>query len=661
MFAQGEHVLVPVTRTAKPGKGHPERRVVPAPAEPRRVVHDAQASQRFDEVEFEPVKVAKILVTVQQCLQLRRLLRGVARQKHPQVLDGRTGACVVQVDDVDPVAGNQHVARVEIGMNPEHPQRLDTGEAGFHLVQDLAGNTRIGCREFPRYQAAVEQVVGRLPAIGIDIDGRPGSEPVHNADIVNACYQPADLPQQVEVVEVRSPATFAGIQGEAEVAMVMQGLAGQDEWSDYGNFEVCQFAGKCVLLENRGIAPAQRAVEFCDDRVVVLDAEAIDPVFVAVECEEATVAAKAETFDRIYHLRRLQVGEGFRGGSLIGHGRYCSVAVVWIRPSLQVPGIRGNMRRKSRAVSESIMRFMRQYFVVLFVAGTLAGCSADGVDAEQYEADLDAWREARLANLKGPGGYLNLAGLYWLEPGSVTMGSAEDSDIRLPAKAAAQVGQLQVSDAGVLFSAAPGADVRYEEIPVRTLLISDDTTENPVTLTHDSLAWSVIRRENRFALRLRDYEHPAIAAFPPIEYFPIDLELRVPATLKLFDEPKILSVDTVIEGLGWQPESPGIVEFEIGGKRLQLEAYAAGEELFFVFGDTTSGRETYPAGRFLYARRPDDGGTTVLDFNRAYNPPCAFNDFATCPVASPQNRLSVAVRAGEKYDPRLHVVPDEST
>ena len=192
---------------------------------------------------------------------------------------------------------------------------------------------------------------------------------------------------------------------------------------------------------------------------------------------------------------------------------------------------------------------------------------------------------------------------------------------------------------------------------VATLLLADDTTENPVTVTHGSLVWTIIKRDDRFAVRLRDYDHPAIAAFPPIEYFPITPELRVNATLREFDEPRILNVETVIEGLGWNPESPGVVEFEVDGETFVLEAYASGDELFFVFGDQTSGRETYPAGRFLYADWPADGEDTVLDFNRSYNPPCAFNDFATCPVASPQNRLATRIEAGEKFDPKVHSTP----
>jgi uncharacterized protein (DUF1684 family) len=152
-------------------------------------------------------------------------------------------------------------------------------------------------------------------------------------------------------------------------------------------------------------------------------------------------------------------------------------------------------------------------------------------------------------------------------------------------------------------------------------------------------------------VRLRDFQNPVLTSFPPLQYFPISEGYRVEGKLIPYGEPKIAQVDTVIPGLGWEPESPGVVEFEIDGKRFELEAYTSGDELFFVFGDTTNGRSTYPAGRFLYADAPDSNGLTILDFNKAYSPPCAFNDFSTCPVATPRNRLKVAIDAGEKFDP----------
>jgi uncharacterized protein (DUF1684 family) len=299
--------------------------------------------------------------------------------------------------------------------------------------------------------------------------------------------------------------------------------------------------------------------------------------------------------------------------------------------------------------------------LVAIAACLIAGCGSDepAFDRESYEADILAWRAERLARLKGPDGFLNLAGLFWLENGATRIGSAPDNDVVFPAYAARYIGTLHTTDAGVELAAEPGVDVRYEGVPVRSILISDDTTDIPISIMHRSFAWTIIKRDGRFALRLRDFENPAIAAFPPIDYFPVDPAFRVTGILQRYDEPRIANVDTVIEGLGYHPESPGIVEFEIGGETQTLEAYASGDQLFFVFGDATTGRETYPAGRFLYADAPGADGKTLMDFNRAYNPPCAFNDFATCPVASPRNRMAARIEAGERFDPSVHATPDK--
>jgi len=306
------------------------------------------------------------------------------------------------------------------------------------------------------------------------------------------------------------------------------------------------------------------------------------------------------------------------------------------------------------------MKTTVERWMLVIIVALIAACSPkeQAIDPVAHEAEILQWRTERLASLKSPYGYLNLVGLYWLQEGESRIGSAADNDIVFPAPAAPYIGELQTTPDGVVLVVDPVADVRHEDVPVRSILISDDTTEHPVALTHESFAWTIIKRDGRFALRIRDFEHPAIAAFPPLEYFPIDPALRVTATMQTFDEPRILNVDTTIEGLGYRPESPGTVVFDIGGKSQELEAYASGDRLFFVFADATTGRETYPAGRFLYAAVPGDDGRTILDFNRAYNPPCAFNAFATCPVASPRNRLQARIEAGETFDPAVHSTPD---
>jgi uncharacterized protein len=294
-------------------------------------------------------------------------------------------------------------------------------------------------------------------------------------------------------------------------------------------------------------------------------------------------------------------------------------------------------------------------FAALFVAGCSTGdADTGGVDAS-YADEINEWRDSRMVALKAENGYLNLAGLFWLEDGTSSFGSAEDNDIQFPPSAPAHIGEFELTEDGVRMTVLGDADVRVDGERVESILMLDDTTETPVTVTMASMAWLVVHRERQFAVRLRDFEHRALTELPPIPFFDIDPEWRVEAEMRYFDEPRVMNVGTVIEGLGYNPVSPGVMVFTYAGVEYELEAYDVTEDLFFVFGDLTNRGDTYPAGRFLHAAFPDENGMTVLDFNKSYNPPCAFGDFSTCPVASPKNRLPIRMEAGEKFVPELHV------
>ena len=294
----------------------------------------------------------------------------------------------------------------------------------------------------------------------------------------------------------------------------------------------------------------------------------------------------------------------------------------------------------------------------LLIAMASCGQAEPVIDTAAHEQEVLEWRAGRLERLKDPLGYLNQIGLYWLQEGSYSFGSDSGNDIRLPEKAAPQIGVFEVGEDGVWMTAEDGVEVYSDEQPVQRILVDDDTTEAPVQLTHRTFAWTVVKRDGRFAVRVRDFEHPFVATFGPLPYFPVDASLRVLATLHRYDEPRIANVETVIEGLGYHPESPGTVRFAVDGQTFELEAYTSGDSLFFVFGDATNRDDTYGAGRFLYAEAPGDDGQTVLDFNLSYSPPCAFNDFSTCPVASPRNRLPIRIEAGEKFNDALHYSAD---
>ncbi len=301
------------------------------------------------------------------------------------------------------------------------------------------------------------------------------------------------------------------------------------------------------------------------------------------------------------------------------------------------------------------MNLLQRYCTVLLVLTAASSSSAGEFERALHEADVLAWRESRRASLMAPTGFLTLAGLFWLEQDRSTFGSGPDNDLVFPDSADAHIGEFRLTREGVLMVPRKGVEVYSDSEPVAEILVSDDKSENPVMITHRSLAWTVIERSGRYAVRLRDFANPVLASFPALPYFPVDPSWRIEATLERYEKPMKVTASTVIEGLNWSPESPGVAVFEKDGETHRLEAYISSERLFFVFGDRTNGRETYPAGRFLYSDMPGEDGRLVLDFNRAYSPPCAFNDFATCPVASPRNRLPIRVPAGELFDPDAYV------
>ncbi len=289
----------------------------------------------------------------------------------------------------------------------------------------------------------------------------------------------------------------------------------------------------------------------------------------------------------------------------------------------------------------------------------LGACNQSGADfdLDVYRAEIMDWRAYRLGLLLEPEGYLNQTGLYWLEPGTYSFGTGPDSDVVFAGEGADQIGKFVVDESGVTMSVDDGIDVRHNGLPVTEIAMVPDTGENPVAVTHASLGWMAVEREGRYAIRLRDFELPFVKSFGPLPYFDIDPAFRVQARLHRYPTPIISSGETVIEGLEYRPESPGRVRFAIDGQEFELEAFTAGDRLFYVFGDETNRDKTYGAGRFLYSAMPGEDGMLILDFNQAYSPPCAFNDYSTCPVASPGNRLPIRIEAGEIYDPALHYSP----
>lgn len=272
-----------------------------------------------------------------------------------------------------------------------------------------------------------------------------------------------------------------------------------------------------------------------------------------------------------------------------------------------------------------------------------------------YRQEIAAWQQQRDAELRDPDGWLTLAGLFWLEKGRTTFGAGPTNAIRFPDEAAPRLGEFVVTDESVAVEIAPGVEVTYEGAYVNRLTIASSGMDGPV-LAHGPLRWFVIRRDGRWAVRLRNREHPALAAFHSVECFSIDPIWRVEAKLVPHPAPLTIPVPTILGSVNQTP-SPGILHFTVNGEAQTLIALGAVESpLSLIFADTTSGKETYGSGRFLTVPAPDEKGRTVIDFNRAYNPPCAFTPFATCPLPPAGNRLAIPITAGEKKLTRPAVV-----
>ncbi len=269
---------------------------------------------------------------------------------------------------------------------------------------------------------------------------------------------------------------------------------------------------------------------------------------------------------------------------------------------------------------------------------------------EFEQINLD-WRERRVERLTEPYGWLSLTGLHPLEPGRHTVGSAAENGIVIE-RGPARWGSIELgADQRVWFEAEPGAGVTLDGRPVaRVELVLDDGLDGssgPTTLEADRIRIHLVRPGGRLALRVRDPEAAPRAEFVGLDYYSLDLTWRFDAEFEPHPPGTTLKVANVLGQLIDEP-NPGRVRFEHGGQTLTLEAVLEDDRLFFIFADRTSGRETYGLGRFLYADLPDEAGHVVLDFNQAYNPPCAFNAFTTCPLSPADNRIDAWVRVGER-------------
>ncbi len=270
---------------------------------------------------------------------------------------------------------------------------------------------------------------------------------------------------------------------------------------------------------------------------------------------------------------------------------------------------------------------------------------------EAYRASVDAWHAGRVARLSAEDGWLTLIGRDWLNPGENTLGSAPGSTVLLPDWAApAKAGLFIVEGSTVRFKPLPGSGLLLNGKPAVEAVLKSDATGKADVLQAGRVSFYLIQRGAKVGVRVKDPEAPTRKAFHGVPRYPVNAAWRVEADFIPYNPPQTRAISTVL-GTSEPMTTPGLLRFKLGGREVTLEPMLEDPEhpqLFIIFKDTTSTKGTYPAGRFLYADMPKDG-KVVLDFNRAINPPCAFSNFATCPLPPKQNQLEMDIMAGEKY------------
>lgn len=292
----------------------------------------------------------------------------------------------------------------------------------------------------------------------------------------------------------------------------------------------------------------------------------------------------------------------------------------------------------------------------------LAACSGGGTGevAQQgateavadpsFVAENEAWRAERRAHLLEPDGWASLIGLHWIELPAHYVGSGATNGIRL-AKGPDKLGLLQQQGGKVWLTPEAGAELTVEGEPLKGRIeLQSDLSGMPTRIgfDQDKGQLSLVERGGRKALRVKHADADTRTGLGPLDYWPADPGWRLRARFIAHPQGKTIQIMDITSQQAPQP-NPGLVEFEHGGGTYRLEALE-GEDggLFLVFADRTSGHESYGAGRYLYTSAPVAEGSVMLDFNRAYNPPCVFTDYATCPLPPPENRLELAITAGEK-------------
>lgn len=292
---------------------------------------------------------------------------------------------------------------------------------------------------------------------------------------------------------------------------------------------------------------------------------------------------------------------------------------------------------------ETLRKIARGAAPVALALAMMGRFAASAADDAAYRASVEKWRAGYQADLTSDTGWLTVSGLFWLHEGQNEFGSSPLNDIVLPAPAPADAGSFEFHSGKTVVHVKPGVAATIRGVAVTSAEMRSDSDDR---LAIGDLMLYVHQSGERYAVRLKDKNSKLRKDFTGLHWFRVNPAYRVLGRYVPYDKPRTVMIENVMGDAG--PEQiPGYVEFTLNGQKLRLDAEKDGSEISFVFRDLTSGGETYGAARFLDAELGKDG-SVVLDFNEAYNPPCAYNPYTTCPLPPRENRLPVRIEAGEK-------------
>ncbi|MCX8105623.1 MAG: DUF1684 domain-containing protein [Ignavibacterium album] len=286
--------------------------------------------------------------------------------------------------------------------------------------------------------------------------------------------------------------------------------------------------------------------------------------------------------------------------------------------------------------------------ISIFVFYSCKSQTLETKGSPEYLEEIKKWDQRRIERLKAPDGWLNLVGRTWLKPGVNKFGSAKDNDVVIESdKVPAYMGEFIFKDSAVIMKVYDGVNIIHNGKPVKEIVMIDDQKKDMTVFEYGTIKWNLIIRGDQYGIRFRDLESPLVKNFKGIDRFPVNEDWKLTAKFEAYNPPKKIFVPNVL-GQIEEELSPGAVVFEKDGKQFRIDAIDEGDRLFLIIADETSGEETYGGGRFIYVDKPDSAGNINLDFNKAYNPPCVFTKYATCPLPPEQNYLKLKITAGEK-------------